>query len=123
MDESHYPQLVQEIHNLEEQRRKITFEDAEKPQECARSNDPMENKSNSLIDYNINKNTYSYKTIRSTLCMIMLPLFMFLALTIAYPGFGFLNTSYGGAKNVKDHEPHMYSLPVGEILNLRSLIF
>ncbi|KAH9312967.1 hypothetical protein KI387_028002 [Taxus chinensis] len=53
----------------------------------------------------------------------MLPLFLFLALTIAYHGFGFLNTSYGGAKNVQDHKPHTYSLPVGERLNLRSLIF
>ncbi|KAH9300717.1 hypothetical protein KI387_012300, partial [Taxus chinensis] len=114
MDESHYPQLVQETHNLEKQRRKITFEDAEQPQECAESDDPMENKSNSLIDYSIDTSTVSYRTVKPALCMIMLPLFLFLALPTAYPGFGFLNTSYGGAKHVQDHKPHMYSLPVGE---------
>ncbi|KAH9300716.1 hypothetical protein KI387_012299, partial [Taxus chinensis] len=95
--ESHYPQLAQEL--------------PEQP------DGTMQPKSNSLIDDRINRSTVGFRRPRSVPGKMMLILFVLLALATAYFGFGLLDTTYGGAKNVEDHKPQMNLLSLRERLS------
>ncbi|GLJ21366.1 hypothetical protein SUGI_0393040 [Cryptomeria japonica] len=115
VNESHGPQLAQDPPNLEDQISQITTQESKQAQE---PDDTTELNTNSLLllAHRINTSTVGFKSCRSVICKMMLPLFMLLVLVTVTSGFDLLvlHNNNLDASIVHHHSAHMNPLPLTE---------